>query len=297
MNTLKSTFLLIITLYSQHALAEWVPFELVNNHITINIKVAGQPVKAILDSGANINLINQQFVDQFGEDFTRTGKVTTTGVNGKRDLPLYSRIPIEMFNASFTIDKVASGYLGDITFLFGSSFFKNFIVQIDYPKSMIQLLPKKAIDLRKFANVDMRKERGSDLPAIQVLANGKKIWLTFDTGNNSGIFLKRSVAISNNFIGDKKVEQTAVQGINKKSSTESFFIDTLKIGPYELENIPVTIPAEGVAVNIGRTKNSTPTGSSIKQGVKTKGIIGYDVLRHFLVTIDYTNYRAHIIAQ
>ncbi|TKB46391.1 pepsin/retropepsin-like aspartic protease family protein [Thalassotalea mangrovi] len=277
--------------------AEWVPFTLKNNHIFIDLTLAGQSTEAMLDSGANIHMINQAFVDEHGEDFTRTGHIEVQGVNSKQKFPLYNQIPIEVFGAQFELNKVVGGELNNIDFLFGNSFFKNIIVQIDYPNSKMQLLPQQAVDLAKHANLPMRRALGSGLPAVQVEINGEKVWLTLDTGNNSGIYIKRGWAEENGLLDETKLISSTVEGINSSMDTENFSVNSLKFGPYELENVKMTVPVDGAVTYLGKNNESAPTGSRLKRGIKTKGILGYDILKHFLLTIDYENYRAHIIAQ
>jgi len=53
----------------------------------------------------------------------------------------------------------------------------------------------------------------------------------------------------------------------------------------------VTIPAEGESSNL--ESQYQKTGSRIK-GQKIQGLIGYDVLKHFLITIDHRSGHAHI---
>ena len=62
-------------------------------------------------------------------------------------------------------------------------------------------------------------------------------------------------------------------------------------GPYVLENVLVNIPAEGQTSNI-EDQNSF-TGTRIKSA-KQKGVIGYDILKHFVLTLDYRAGNAHI---
>ena len=65
----------------------------------------------------------------------------------------------------------------------------------------------------------------------------------------------------------------------------------MQFGPFELENVLVTIPAEGK--NSYLDSQYEKTGSRLK-GKKVQGIIGYDVLKHFLITVDYKGGHAHI---
>ena len=84
--------------------------------------------------------------------------------------------------------------------------------------------------------------------------------------------------------------------MNNQVNVESFTVDTFAIGPYELENVLVEIPEKGKLVNTSKRVKEGKMGTNISQGVLTKGLIGYDVLKHFVITIDYAKYRAHIVA-
>jgi hypothetical protein len=66
--------------------------------------------------------------------------------------------------------------------------------------------------------------------------------------------------------------------------------------PYELENVITTVPSEGQSSNLGSGYNPGG-GSRLQRGVKTNGLLGYDVLKHFLITVDYDKFQMHIYAQ
>jgi hypothetical protein len=80
-------------------------------------------------------------------------------------------------------------------------------------------------------------------------------------------------------------------GVNAIAITESFRIPEFKIGPFVLEDVLVSIPAEGQSANL-QSQYST-SGSRIR-GRKVQGLIGYDVLQHFLLTIDYKGGHVHL---
>jgi len=203
-----------------------------------------------------------------------------------------------MFGGDFDLDDVAEGELGNSTLLLGSVFFSNVIVQIDFPNSRLQLFPKSAVDMDKYQNVPMKRVRSSGLPAIQVKINGKKVWLLFDTGNSGAIYLKRSVATSEGWLtADTQIDQSKVLGLSKSADVDMFKVESLKIGPYELESVPIQVPVEGEHTNVGKSKRETSTAnnSRISRGIKTKGVMGFDVLKHFIVTVDLDDYQLHIV--
>lgn len=290
------TFLLFSSISSY---ADWVPFELKNNHITIEVEINGRPVQAILDSGSNINMVSSSFVEKYGKNFRKMDKVRIKGINGSSRVQLYNNIPVKMFGVEFDLDRVAEGELGDSALLLSSEFFSNVILQIDFPNSRLKLFPKKAVDMDKFENVPMKRGRGDSLPVIQVKLNGKKVWLTLNTGNSGAIYLKRSLAVDEGWLTQEtKVKQSKVQGLSKLANVDEFEIASLKIGPYELEGVQIQVPAEGENTNIGESKRETATAnnSRISRGIKPKGIIGFDVLKHFIVTVDLDDYQLHIVA-
>ncbi|TKB46390.1 aspartyl protease family protein [Thalassotalea mangrovi] len=293
----KALLLALITLISFSSYAKWVPFELNNGLIMIDVTIEGEPAKALLDSGADLNAISQTFIEAHGQHLKKSRtKVTIEGVSGRKDYPIYKDINLHMFGQDLDLPEVAALDLG-VDLILGSGFFKGIIVQIDYPNKQIQLAPKSAVDLKKLANINMREERGSGMPAVEVELNGMKTWLMLDTGNNGSLFLKRNFVLENGII-DSATTESNVAGVVETIGTESFIINTLKIGPYELESIPASIPEEGVDTNLAQGRGETKDFSRLRaKGVVTKGILGYDVLKHFILTIDYEDYRAHLWAQ
>lgn len=299
MNPLKILITLFLFFTSTIAYADWIPFKFHNNHITIDVEINGQKVLATLDSGANINMINRSFVEKYGQDFRRMDKIRIKGVNSSTYAQLYNNIPAKMFGTEFDLDYVAEGDLGESTLLLSAEFFSNVIIQFDFPNSRLQLFPKKAIDMDKFENVKMKRGRGDGLPVVLVTINGKKVWLTFDTGNSGPIYLKRSIAVDAEWLTpETKVNNTKVQGIARVANVDEFEVASLKIGPYELEGVPIQVPAAGENTNVGESEREVSAGnnSRISRGIKSKGIMGFDVLKHFIVTVDLDDYQLHIVA-
>jgi len=295
--TLTIALVLCLALSNQLVWAEWEPFTLRNGHIVIDVEIAGHAAKAILDSGASANMIRSDFVEEYGQDFTKSGKSEMRGVYGKKKLQMYSNIPIKLFGSDIKLNDAASGPNYGAELLLGGGFFQNTIVQIDYPNSRIRRLGKKDVDMKKHANVPMKRVRGSRFPAIQVEHNGVKVWLIFDTGNSGGVFLKRSFAAENGWLNEQTdVSQQMGFGIFESGTILNFHLDSFKIGPYELDNVSVNVPTQDHLSDFGRYFTEASTGTRIKKGVQAKGLIGYDVLKHFVVTIDYMGYSVNLYA-
>lgn len=274
----------------------WVPFSLQKGHITIDVEIAGEPAEAMLDSGAEANLISSRFVAKHGQDFNKSGKAKVIGVNATDTIQLYNNIPVSIYGVQVSLDKVAAIRFPGTDLILGSGFFRSGILQIDYPNSRLRFLDRNAVDLKKRANVHLKRASGSYLPAIEVLLQGEKTWLLFDTGNSGGLVLKRPFALDRGLIDESAAgNQFIAVGANAIATYERYELDSIKVGPYELANVKTAVPAEGQAANFG-SRSYITTDTRIQRGAKTYGLLGYDVLKHFVVTVDYKNYRLHVYA-
>ena len=289
--------MMCLAICNQSAQAQWQPFTLRNGNIVIDVEIDGHQATAILDSGASSHMISGAFVRKYGQDFKQLRRVDVKGVYGKKKLQLYSDIPVKLFGVDVQLDRVPEGLRNGADLLLGGAFFQGAIIQIDYPNSRLRRLSKKSVDLKKHANVRMKRARGGRFPAIEVEHNGVKVWLVFDTGNSGGILVERSFATDNGWLNDETdVTELTSFGLFESSTSLSFYIDALKIGPYELEHVSVTVPSEDHMNDFGRYIDELSSGTQIKRGVQAKGLIGYDVLKHFIVTIDYMAYRVNLYA-
>jgi hypothetical protein len=272
----------------------WVDFSLENGHVKIPASVTGIESKAILDTGATLNGLNPRFINKHQLSFDKGGKTRVKGVYGIEDKTTYNNVPVNIFGINTEIDDAVEINLGshENSLLFGAGFFRQFVMQLDYPNHKMRLITHDAVDLGKMENIKMEKQKGSGMPIVEVgLSGGKSIWLILDTGNNGGMVIKRSIAQKMGWLDDLERNSEVSRGVNKSAATESFRIPWLKFGPYEMENVLVNIPGEGETANL--ESQFEVTGTRIK-GRRVQGLIGYDVLKHFLITIDYKNGHAHI---
>jgi len=273
--------------------ASWQPIKIIRGHIYLPVKILGKDSLALLDTGAELNVINSRFVEANKDKLRTGGNVRVKGIYSTQKIGLVHNVKIEMLGSELSLNNLASANIGSADILLGLGFFKPFVVQIDYPNQRIQFLPRGAIDMKKFANVPLKAQHGSGLLAVQVKINQKdKLWLSLDTGNNSGLLINRSTVDSHNWLEGKTVESQTSGGINLNSaSMEKFTLNSLTFGPFELENVIVSTPVEGQKSNIGRRQSRGSKNSGKRQ---SKGILGYDVMKHFVVTLDYKGRKMHV---
>lgn len=272
----------------------WIPFQHERGHITIPVTLNGEETTAILDSGASGNGISEAFLSRHEGEYQQGRAIVVTGVFGERRVRLADGIRIGMFGSEFRIDQLMPMKIGSFDLLIGLPFFENFIVQIDYPNSRLRLIDYESLKLRKVANVKMKRARASSHPIVRVNLNDEyKPWLTLDTGNSSGMVLKRFDAERFDWLERYPAVESRSVGVNAiVAKMDRFDLPMVKIGPYTLENVKVTVPAEGQKSNIG--DDDMRRWSRELNNNNSDGLLGYDILKHFIVTIDFKRSLLHL---
>jgi len=270
----------------------WIPFESDRGHITIPVTLNGEETRAILDSGANGNAISERFLAAHKGEYKVGKKIRVTGVMGTREVRLAEGIDVGMFGANFTIGELMPANIYGFDLIVGLPFFENYILQIDYPNSRLRIIDHKSFDLKPHANVKMKRLGGRGAPVVRVRLNDQwSPWLLLDTGSNGGVFVKRGDAERFDWLETFATVEGQVRGVNTVGVIERLNLPMMTIGPFTLENIVVTVQADGETTNIGREQR-TRTGTRLRK-VDSDGILGYDILKHFVVTIDFKRSLLH----
>lgn len=273
--------------------SQWIPFESARGHITIPITLNGKETRAILDSGANGNAISERFLSAHEGEYQAGRKVIVTGVLGERTVRLADGINVGMFGANFTIGELMPTRLYGFDFIVGLPFFQNYILQFDYPNSRLRIIDHESFDLKPHANVKMKRIGGRGAPVVKVRLNDEwSPWLLLDTGSTGGVFLKRGDAQRFDWLERFATVEGRIRGVNKAAGSERLNLPLMTLGPFTLENVMVTVQAEGETTNVGQGQGMG-TGTRIKKA-ESDGILGYDVLKHFIVTIDFKRSLLHL---
>ncbi len=275
-------------------LSEWIPFEIQRGHITIPVTLNGKDTTAIFDTGAFGNGIAKSFLIQNEGEISYGKKMRVSGVFGTETLRLVNDIEVGMFGTSFNMGELLPTSLGTHGLLIGLPFFEKFVVQFDYPNQRMRLASRDVIDLRKFANVKMRRKGGATHPLVEIDFNGEfDTWITLDTGNSGGFVLKRLDAERFDWLERFPVDKTLAKGVTGQvRELNTFRLPEVKIGPFTVENVRVSVPGPNEKTNIGRERRQQ-TGSRVKEA-SSSGLLGYDLLKHFVVTIDFKRSLLHL---
>ena len=73
--------------------------------------------------------------------------------------------------------------------------------------------------------------------------------------------------------------------------------ESLTFGPYELGAITASFPTQDLTSSrpAGRFSTNSRRGRGAR-GVQTHGQLGYEILQHFVVTVDFDEERMHVVA-
>ncbi|MDY6976358.1 MAG: aspartyl protease family protein [Pseudomonadota bacterium] len=283
---------LFLPLFCRAAATHWTDFTLDRGHVFLPVTIEGIESRVMLDSGAQINSINKAFIGKHDLELDGGRAVKIQGVYKIEKRSTFNNVKVNIFGSDFELDSLVEGNLGHHSngLLLGASFFQNFIVQLDYPNKKMRLITRDSVNMYDVANVRTVVQQGSGMPIAQIEINGKAHWLLIDTGNSGSLFVDRKVASRVGLLD--KVEATSESyGVNGSGVNEFATADTVKFGPYEISDVKVSFPTEGQKTHI--ESQYKELGSRLG-GKKVVGLIGYDLLKDFIVTLEYSTAKMHI---
>lgn len=297
MKLVTTLVLLCISGSAFAGVSSWIPVEIENGLVILPITLNGEPARAMLDTGASGNSISQYYLDAHEGEYSTGQGIIVTSPNERRRTAMANNIMLGILGTEFEIDQLVPAYYDDFDFIIGLPFFELFVVQIDYPGRRMRIMDHASIDMKKLANVKMRRDGDSGPPQVRVELNGEvKTWLMLDTGNAGRLMYGRANAERRGWLEKYPITQGEAVGINNVSSEIDLFrLPTVTIGPFEMENVLIGVSAGDFSIERTR-RDSRTTGFRLKKGgsKKTDGILGFDVLQHYIVTIDVRRNRLNL---
>ena len=273
---------------------EWMNIRIVEGFILVETELAGVTGFSMIDTGASIEAINANFLEANDLKFKKDRKITLEGVFEKREVSSYREISASVFGSPVVFTRLIELDLGapDIQLLIGSNFVDNYIFQFDYVNERMRLITRDALDLKAIRNVEAKLDRGNDKLLVRVgLEEDEETWLAMDTGSNGGVLINRSLASRLDWLDNYERVTGTAGGALGSGDMEYFRAPLITVGPFELENVLVAIPVAGGSTEL--FDNPAETGSRIASRKRSAGLLGYDVLKHFVVTIDYDRGHVH----
>jgi predicted aspartyl protease len=265
-------FLLSKVNAATNILTEWVPFKIQNSHIVVKIKVKGSAVEAVVDTGANLSAIHYDLAKEVGVRASRE-KVEVSGIGKTKKLALSRK-------ATISIDGLFAKRLPllifktkmNARFILGMDYLAHGVLQIDYINLRLRLATPGSF--RFPAQNAIPLTRKGLLYYLDVSIDNTNVQMMLDTGNADIVSIPYAAVSETPLylaIKDKAELNIAGGGIHAANvKVLQGLSNNFKIGQYTLENVEYQIAA----------KSNAYAGHAI---------IGYDILKHFLVTIDLIN--------
>jgi len=274
-------------------LLEKVPFSVLTGGVimvTGQLKSYPDSLHFILDTGSGGISLDSLTCIRLGIDL-EASDIFIRGLGGTRNVKF-------LYNANLTLqhlktdsldfhvnnyDILTSVYGVKIDGIIGYSFLKNYIININYDSSYIEIFSKGIYKYPKrgfILNPNMQK-----IPIIKLnFKETKKLQNNFYFDTGAGLcFL-----LSDDYVKDfsifsaskRKPVLTQAEGLGGKMIMKLTTIKALHIGPYTFKNVPTHIFED--VTNI----TSYPI---------LGGLIGNDILRRFNVTLNYEKNEIHLI--
>lgn len=255
--------------------------------IYIPATVNGTATEVLLDSGAEMTVLDKTFAESLGLELE--GDVAAVGTGGVGEARFARGVTLDLGGIAFTdrtvavIDLAAIGQaLGrPLPVILGKDAFNGLVVDIDFPTRRLTfhepegyVPPAGATELTLVSSGAIR--------AVPVSIEGRApVLFDFDTGNGGALILYPAYAEAEGLLDGRPattVMSGAVGGVRESGLAT---IRSLEIGGFEVRDIPTVFP---------------PAGPSAVDADRTAGNIGMGVLGRFRLVTDFANNRLWLSA-
>ena len=288
--------ILLTPLASAASTSDWIPIMVKDGKLLVPSSFAGIEGYSIIDTGAHQSAINSRFLRKNNLLPDAADEVTVNGFFKKQKRRLHKNLPATLLGV-----ETQFAHLHEVTLnsaktqlLIGGDFLAQFIFQFDYPNQRMRWLTRDTLDLHALSNVPSRTDKQTTGVLAKVLLNDRQaLWVTVDTGAKSGLWIERSLAAKRGWLTETQTTLKRAKGINGSGSIEQFRLPSVKLGQFESTNTLVSVAAKDQ--DHAMFKRTRRPGSKIQRNAsKSRGLLGWDVLKDFVVTIDYRIGKIHL---
>jgi predicted aspartyl protease len=241
------------------------------NRIVLDLAPEGKrPFRMFLDTGADRSVVTPRLARKMGISVRRT-----------KSTP-YRRATRLGRDLAFQVDTRSSDTASKTGWeygLLGGEFLDDYVVELDFPGRRVRFLdPKRYQVPERTAASDERvlpiRLRGTRI-AVEVGLNGKRLDLMLDTGVPSTVVLSGKAARKLGIDVDSLPDFGTIGTTMGPMEVLLYETDDFRFGGFEFDTMPILVAPKGWYNLAG------PTDSAL----------GYDVLRQFVVRIDYERRR------
>lgn len=246
------------------------PLEMFNNRLFVEVDVNGIPTRALLDSGAEMSILDDDFAARAG--LAGSGSATMHGSGaGTMEARFAENVAVRAAGEDLR-QRVAILDLGDVSdrligrpldMILGRELFDRTRLRLDISGGTIEPAPAGEPAGARLALGDHR-----GIPTIEAAVEGQTpVQTVFDLGNGSEVMVGRAYAERIGLTApDRIVERRSGGGLGGAQQRDIVILRSLNVGGREFRDVPA-------AIDLGETASDLNIGTSI--------------LRHFLITTDF----------
>jgi len=269
----------------------YIPFTLLTGGIIIvraTLDEHKDSLNFVLDTGSGGISLDSTTTSYLGLEKKLSDK-TVRGIAGIKNVEFtYNHtlnLPgISVSNLDFHIndyDILTSAYGVRIDGIIGYSFFRRYIVAIDYEKMVFEVLAPGTYKYPRGGY--LLKPQFSTLPMqVASVRDNKDVTAKFyfDTGAGLCMLLNEDLVKDSSLLRSKrKLYPTEAEGLGGKKSMSLTIVKEVRVGPYKFRNVPVYIFDDEF---------------NITQYPVLGGLLGNDIMRRFNIILNYPEQQIYI---
>lgn len=269
-----------------------IPFELVNRHIVLQIKVDNsRPLSFVFDTGDKVGIIDLDRAKELGLKLGREVKIGGAGSGQLSGATVegssWRLVGLDAFSQPISIAlplaNLATRFGHDFDGIVGSDFIKQFVVEVDYQTRVMKLYDKDEFAYSGRGEVIPIQFNGQGYPLVDAVVTpiggtplkGKFV---IDLGSGGSLALHSPFVKSNNLLspGLKTIKSIGAGGAGGQVNGQIGRIAELDLGSFKITR-PTTLFSQDTAGAFASTQLA--------------GNIGQQIMSKFRIVLDYPRER------
>ena len=257
-----------------------VPIELANDLIVLRVRVNNsRPLQFIFDTGASISVMDPQSAKALGLrakgklDLAATGGSVRSGLIGPVSLSLTGVTVFNQTLATIDLDAFAPLFGYKIDGIIGHDFINNFVVEIDYAASLMNLYETGSY---KYAgageSIPIELVEKTPFTRARIVLNGREPVegkFEVDTGGTGNLFLNTPFVNKHKMLETLTTHaQSQLGGAGGSSAAVKAQVPAVELGSFVLKN-PLVVFAQGTEGSEGSAEYDGEIGSKFLSQFKT----------------------------
>lgn len=266
--------------------AGWIAFADGHHVPAIEVDVNGETTVALIDTAMSVNALSETFAHRAGISFGDRS-ISVRDVRDNEQLPVSGNFTLGIGGAEVGMDSAVVLPIERFGLVLGRPVLKALLVQIHYPERKLRLLPLGASGFE--GNVQAKRGRFHQ-PMIRTRIDGRTSWLSLDTSNDTFSLIASDFASAKLDVEALDSAAYAGTGIPIWPDMNLVRIDRLELGPFNVEGVVAAVPS-------GRAAASAATvygGDRIHARTGADGVLGYELLRNFVLTMSMAQDEYHL---